>query len=237
MYSDIEQGDTSSSMVPYKKQTGIIEQNVSLEKELIIDQNILRFVLLSIDILENSFPNFIDFESHMSTIEIQNNYVMNYAGNDKSYAELISNLFRHDESIQRIQKKMEERFPIYTLDVITQGDVIDTQDVITMVLYDYSYPFVIRDETCLLQDKVNISLYNNRYPNVAELEDMKETFDDNNLYKCYNPNLIRNHGNVKIDQTLHCDYPRSVNSFTDVQQPPLKKRKTNKNRNVSKENK
>ena len=62
-------------------------------------------------------------------------------------------------------------------------------------------------------------------------------FDDNNLYKCYNPNLIRNHGNVKIDQTLHCDYPRSVKDFTDVQKPPLKKRKTNNNRGASKEKK
>ena len=62
-------------------------------------------------------------------------------------------------------------------------------------------------------------------------------FDDNNLYKYYNPNLIRNHGFIKNDQSLHCDYPRSVNAFTDVQQPPLKKRKTNNTRNVSKENK
>ena len=26
-----------------------------------------------------------------------------------------------------------------------------------------------------------------------------------NLYKYYNPNLIRNHGNIKTDQSLHCE--------------------------------
>ena len=35
-------------------------------------------------------------------------------------------------------------------------------------------------------------------------------FDDNNLYKYYNPNLIRNHGNVKTDQSLRLDFPKSV---------------------------
>ena len=41
-------------------------------------------------------------------------------------------------------------------------------------------------------------------------------FDDNNLYKYYNPNLIRNHGNVKTDQSLHLDFPKSVVACTTL---------------------
>ena len=40
---------------------------------------------------------------------------------------------------------------------------------------------MLRDGTCQLQDKVNISLYNNRNPNVAELEDMNETWKKSTL--------------------------------------------------------
>ena len=65
---------------------------------------------------------------------------------------------------------MEDRFPLNT------SDVIDTQNTIVMILYDYFYPFVIIDGTCNLQDKINTSLYNNINPNVAELEDMNETW-------------------------------------------------------------
>ena len=34
-------------------------------------------------------------------------------------------------------------------------------------------------------------------------------FDRNNKYKYYNPNLIRNNGQIKKDQTLHCDFKTS----------------------------
>ena len=44
-----------------------------------------------------------------------------------------------------------------------------------MILCDYSYPFVITDGTCNLQDKINTSLNNNINPNVVDLEDMNET--------------------------------------------------------------
>ena len=98
MHSDIEQVDTSSSMVPYKEQVAIVEQNDRLQKELIIDRNVLVYVLSSIDLLENSFPSFIDFESYMCTIEMQNNYVKNYSGDDTNFPELISNLFQDDQN-------------------------------------------------------------------------------------------------------------------------------------------
>ena len=58
-------------------------------------------------------------------------------------------------------------------------------------------------------------------------------FADNNLYKYYNPNLIRNHGNVKNDQSLHCDFPTSVEACTTLSYTesdkylPAKKRKIN----------
>ena len=35
-------------------------------------------------------------------------------------------------------------------------------------------------------------------------------FDINNKYKYYNPNLIRNNGQIKKDQVLHCDSKTSL---------------------------
>ena len=35
-------------------------------------------------------------------------------------------------------------------------------------------------------------------------------FDINNKYKYYNPNLIRNNGQIKKDQVLHCDFKTSL---------------------------
>ena len=35
-------------------------------------------------------------------------------------------------------------------------------------------------------------------------------FDIKNKYKYYNPNLIRNNGEIKKDQVLHCDYKSSI---------------------------
>ena len=90
--SDIEPSDPSSTIVVYKKPTGIIEQNLTIDNGMIIDQKILRYVLRSIDILETTFPNFIEFESRISTIAMQNKYIMNYSGSEICYGELISNL-------------------------------------------------------------------------------------------------------------------------------------------------
>ena len=50
-----------------------------------------------------------------------------------------------------------------------------------MILCDYSYPFVITDGTCNLQDKINTSLNNNINPNVVDLEDMNETWKKSTL--------------------------------------------------------
>ena len=56
-------------------------------------------------------------------------------------------------------------------------------------------------------------------------------FDDTNHYKYYNPNLIRNHGCVKIDQTLHLDFSKSLypcktmSNTTSHDSLPVKKRK------------
>ena len=50
-----------------------------------------------------------------------------------------------------------------------------------MILCDYSYPLVITDGTCNLQDKINTSLNSNTNPNVAALEDMNETWKQSTL--------------------------------------------------------
>ena len=59
-------------------------------------------------------------------------------------------------------------------------------------------------------------------------------FDDNNLYKYYNPNLIRNHENMETDQSLHLDFSKSVVACTTLSTSvsdnnlPVKKRKVPK---------
>ena len=142
---------------------------------MIIDQNMLRYVLRSIDTLETGFSDFIVFESHMLTIAMQKNYTMNHNGSDICYGELISIIFKHDASTASIQKKYEERFPLNTTDVIY------TQDSIAMLLCDYSYSFVITDGTCNLQYKIYTSLNNNMNPNVVDLEYMDETWKKSTL--------------------------------------------------------
>ena len=68
-------------------------------------------------------------------------------------------------------------------------------------------------------------------------------FDDNNLYKYYNPNLIRNHGNVKTDQSLHLDFSKSVVVCTTLSTSisdnnlPAKKRKVPEKENYLPNNK
>ena len=65
-------------------------------------------------------------------------------------------------------------------------------------------------------------------------------FDDINHYKYYNPNLIRNYGNVKNDQSLHLDFPKSLiacttmSTTTSDKNLPVKKRKNSeKDNNLS----
>ena len=41
----------------------------------------------------------------------------------------------------------------------------------------------------------------------------KYNFDRNNKYKYYNPNLIRNNGQIKKDQVLHFDFKTSHITF------------------------
>ena len=142
---------------------------------MIIDQNMLRYVLRSINTLETGFSDFIVFESHMLTIAMQKNYTMNHNGSDICYGELISIIFKHDASTASIQKKYEEHFPLNTTDVIY------TQYAITVILCDYSYPFVIINGTCNLQDEINTSFNNNINPNVVDLEDMNETWKKSTL--------------------------------------------------------
>ena len=170
MLFDIEQGDPSSTN---GDSTSIIEQNISIENDMISDSNKMRCVLTLIDRLETGFLDFILFGKHILTIDMQNNYTTHHNGNDLCYGELISYLFKH--ALASIQKKYKLRFPINTL------DVINTQDQIAMVLYDYADPFMIKDGTCNLQDKSNTSLNNNISPNVIELEDMSEVWDKSTL--------------------------------------------------------
>ena len=65
-------------------------------------------------------------------------------------------------------------------------------------------------------------------------------FDDTNHYKYYNPNLIRNHSCVKIDQTLHLDFPKSFypcktmyNTISHDSLPVKKRKKSEKDNTLS----
>ena len=81
----------------------------------------------------------------MLTVDMQHNYMMNHDGDELCYEEIIRFLFKN--AITFIQKKLELRFPITTL------DVINTQDQSVMVLYDYADPFMIKDGICNLEEK------------------------------------------------------------------------------------
>ena len=81
----------------------------------------------------------------MLTDDMHHNYMMNHNGDELCYGEIIRFLFKN--AITSIQKKLELRFSITTL------DVINTQDQIAMVLYDYADPFMIKDGICNLKEK------------------------------------------------------------------------------------
>ena len=158
MNDDNEQGDQSSANVDT---TDIIEQNL-----FITEKKLLIYVLLTIDTLETSFGDFIILENHMLTDDMNQNYFMNHNGDELRYGEKIRYLFRN--AITSIEKKLELCFPINTV------DVIDTQDHVAMVLYDYADTFMIKDGICNLKEKTNTSLNNNTNTNVMDLEDMNE---------------------------------------------------------------
>ena len=97
---------------------------------------------------------------------MQQNYLTNHNGDELCYGKKISYLFRN--AITSIEKKLQSRFPINTL------DVINTQDKVAMVLYDYADTFMINDGTCNIKEKSNTSLNNETNPYVMDLEDMNE---------------------------------------------------------------
>ena len=70
-------------------------------------------------------------------------------------------------------------------------------------------------------------------------------FDINNKYKYYDPNLIRNNGQIKKDQVLHCDLKTSIITYPNISENnnqinvekaviPSKKRKRGIHKNKSK---
>ena len=122
--------------------------------------------MLTIDTLKTSFGDFIILENHILTDDMKQNYLINHNGDEIRYGKNIRYFFRNAKT--SIDKKLELCFPINTL------DVIDTQDHVAMVLYDYADTFMIKDGICNLKEKTNTSLNNNTNPNVMDLEDMNE---------------------------------------------------------------
>ena len=67
-----------------------------------------------------------------------------------------------------IQNKIQEKIPLDTQDVMTQDAI-----VVFVPENNYSLPFVISGGSCILNDKMNISLNNDFQTSENELENMK----------------------------------------------------------------
>ena len=97
---------------------------------------------------------------------MKNIYLKDYNDDELCYEMKINHLFR--KAVSSIEKKLQSRFPMNTL------DVINTQDKDALVLYDYADAFMIKDGTCNLKEKTNTILNNVNNPFVTDLEDMNE---------------------------------------------------------------
>ena len=69
--------------------------------------------------------------------EVKNIYMKDHNDDKLCYEKNIKYLFKN--AVRLIEKKLQSRFPINTLDVIY------TQDKVAMVLYDYADTFMIKD--------------------------------------------------------------------------------------------
>ena len=76
---------------------------------------------------------------------MKQNYLKYHNGDELCYGEKISYLFRN--TVSSIEKELQSRFPVNTL------DVINTQDQVAMVLYDYADTFMIKMELATLKKK------------------------------------------------------------------------------------
>ena len=118
----------------------IIETNLSAE-----EKKVLKYVFVTIGLLENNFANFITFEEYMLDDEVKNIYLKYHNGDELCYEKNINYLFRNARG--SIEKKLQTFFPINTL------DVINTQDKVALVLYVYADAFMIKDGTCNIKEK------------------------------------------------------------------------------------
>jgi len=129
----------------------------------------LKYVFVTIGLLKKNFANFIAFEDYMLDDEVKNIYLKYHNGDELCYEKNINYLFRNARG--SIEKKLQTFFPINTL------DVINTQDKVALVLYDYADAFMIKDETCNINEKKYIILNNETNPFVMDLEDMNEEWE------------------------------------------------------------
>ena len=79
--------------------TDIIETNLSTE-----EKNVLKYVFLTIELLEKSFADFIIFEEYMLNDDMKQNYLKYHNGDELCYGEKISYLFRN--AVSSIEKKL-----------------------------------------------------------------------------------------------------------------------------------
>ena len=105
----------------------------------------MKYVFVTIGLLRKNFTNFITFEDYMLDDEVENIYLKDHNGDELCYEKNINYLFRNARG--SIEKKLQTCFPINTL------DVINTQDKVALVLYDYADSFMIKDGNCNITEK------------------------------------------------------------------------------------
>ena len=146
----------------------------------------MKYVFVTIGLLENNFSNFITFEEYMLDDDMKQNYLNYHNGDELCYEKNINYLFRNARG--SIEKKLQTFFPINTV------DVINTQDKVALVLYDYADAFMIKDGTCNIKEKTNTILNNENNPFVMDLEDMNDEWKEVTLLSFASKRRVKMNG-------------------------------------------
>ena len=103
-----------------------VEDNINPLNKITTDNNILKFVFHSIEKLEVRPNNLIEFEVFLKSSFQSYSSLLKYNpfGHNENYVKAIQIIFGNDDTILLIQNKMEEKFPLDTVDVITQDAIV-----------------------------------------------------------------------------------------------------------------
>ena len=88
-----------------------------------------------------TYPKLVLFQSYSCLLKY------NPFEHSENYVKAIQMLFENDDTILLIQNKMEEKFPLYTQDIIAQDDI-----VVFVPKNEYLSKFMIKGGSCILND-------------------------------------------------------------------------------------